>query len=119
MIVRKLNNDKIVIVKLIYTPEQEAKFIEQNSAAGFMSVDSLPHSDAYPFYKNYKWENDTIVVDDIANAAEKLQDDIKEAQAYLNSTDWYYIRKIEEDIAVPEDVITARATAKELIRTSS
>ena len=55
----------------------------------------------------------------VGNAAEKLQDDIKEAQAYLNSTDWYYIRKIEEDIAVPEDVITARATAKELIRTSS
>ena len=119
MIVRKLNDDKIVLVKLIYTPEQEAEFVERNSAAGFMSVETLPHSDAYPFYKNYKWENDTIVVDDVANAAEKLQDDIKEAQEYLDSTDWYYIRKIEEDIAVPADVITARSTAKELIRTSS
>lgn len=119
MIVRRLENNKIVVVKLMYDSAQEQEFVELNASSGFMLVESLPYSEAYPEYHNYKWENDTIVVDDVANAAEKLQDDIKEAQEYLDSTDWYYIRKIEEDIAVPADVITARSTAKELIRTSS
>ena len=35
-----------------------------------------------------------------------------EAQAYLNSTDWYFARKAETGQEVPEDVLTKRAEAR-------
>jgi hypothetical protein len=38
-----------------------------------------------------------------------------EAQTYLNSTDWYYARLAETGQAVPEDVVTKRIEARELL----
>ena len=37
------------------------------------------------------------------------------SQAYLASTDWYITRHAETAVAVPADVTTARATAREAI----
>ena len=36
----------------------------------------------------------------------------KEATNYLNSTDWYYIRKLETGAAIPDDIITKRTEAR-------
>ena len=38
-----------------------------------------------------------------------------ESMAYLGSTDWYVIRNAETGVAVPDDVTTARAEAREAI----
>ncbi len=46
----------------------------------------------------------------------KRAQDIAEAKVYLNSTDWYYVRKIEENIDVPIDVVNKRKVAKDLLR---
>jgi hypothetical protein len=35
-----------------------------------------------------------------------------EATAYLNSTDWYVIRKAETGEAIPADVVSARQAAR-------
>ena len=35
-----------------------------------------------------------------------------EARAYLTSTDWYIIRKMETGTAVPEDILIARQAAR-------
>ena len=37
------------------------------------------------------------------------------SQAYLDSTDWYITRHAETGVAVPADVTTARAAAREAI----
>jgi hypothetical protein len=37
------------------------------------------------------------------------------SQAYLDSTDWYITRHAESGVAVPADVTTARAAAREAI----
>lgn len=45
--------------------------------------------------------------------AEQLQAEINaEAKAYLASTDWYVVRQAETGIAVPADVVEARAEAR-------
>ena len=45
--------------------------------------------------------------------AEQLQQELNaEALAYLASTDWYVIRLQETGIAVPQDVLDARAKAR-------
>lgn len=40
---------------------------------------------------------------------------IAEAQAYLDSTDWYVIRQTETGVAVPEDVTARRQQARDAI----
>ena len=47
---------------------------------------------------------------------EQIEAEIKaEAQAYLNSTDWYVTRKFERGIEIPSDVSTKRAEAIEVL----
>lgn len=48
--------------------------------------------------------------------AQELSEAISKAKTLLSDTDFYVIRKMEEDIAIPADVITARAEAKQLLR---
>ena len=67
MIIRKLENNKIVVIELGYNAEQEQEFIELNQTGGFMLVDGVPYSEAYPEYSNYKWESSSIAVDDVEN----------------------------------------------------
>ncbi len=38
-----------------------------------------------------------------------------EAQAYLNSTDWYVVRFAETGVAIPQEVTDKRAEARELL----
>lgn len=45
------------------------------------------------------------------------QEHINELQSYLTSTDWYAVRLAETGVAIPEDVVTARASAREEIST--
>ena len=39
----------------------------------------------------------------------------QESRSYLTSTDWYAIRESETGVAVPDDVIQARADAREAV----
>ena len=39
----------------------------------------------------------------------------QEAQAYLDSTDWYVTRKSETGVAIPQEVLTKRAECRELL----
>jgi len=39
---------------------------------------------------------------------QKRESEIKEALNYLNSTDWYYTRKLETGKEVPKDVVSKR-----------
>lgn len=45
------------------------------------------------------------------------QERINELQAYLTSTDWYAVRMAETGVAIPQDVVTARASAREEVST--
>lgn len=45
------------------------------------------------------------------------QERINELQAYLKSTDWYAVRYAETGVAIPEDVASQRASAREEIST--
>ena len=42
---------------------------------------------------------------------------IDELQDYLTSTDWYAVRLAETGVAIPDDVVTARSSAREEIST--
>lgn len=45
-----------------------------------------------------------------------LEQKIAEAQAYLNSTDWYYARKAETGEEISVEVVAKRVEAREFIR---
>lgn len=41
---------------------------------------------------------------------------VRDYQVYLDSTDWYYARKLEIAEAVPDDVVKKRIEARDFIR---
>lgn len=51
-------------------------------------------------------------------AQQELQVKLQTAQAYLNSTDWYYARKAETGEDVPVEVVEKRIVSRQLIRDS-
>lgn len=62
-------------------------------------------------------EFNQIIVDINTPTEEQvLEQKIAEAQAYLNSTDWYYARKAETGEDVPVEVVAKRVEAREFIR---
>ena len=64
----------------------------------------------YEFY-NVDGTPDLVKID--AEATKKAQEAINtEALAYLASTDWYVIRLQETGVAVPQDILDARASAR-------
>jgi len=83
MIIRKLENNKIVVIELGYNTEQEQEFIELNQTGGFMLVDGVPYSEAYPEYSNYKWESDAVVVDDVENEKQHIAKQVQEYSYFL------------------------------------
>lgn len=113
MIVRKLEDDKVVVIALGYTDTQEQEFITNNPTGGFMLIDSLPEQP--DFGQNYKWSGSAVVVDTVANAADAQLVVNTESLAYLTSTDWYVIRKADTGVAIPVDVLTKRQEAREAI----
>lgn len=44
---------------------------------------------------------------------------VQEARSYLDSTDWYCARQVDEGTPVPDDIKTKRAAAREVIRQSA
>jgi len=113
MIVRILNNNRVVPIELGYNSEQEQEFIELNGSNGFMIANSLPYSTEYPEYSNYKWENDSIVVDDEANEKQFISDKVKEYKEYLNSTDFKMTADYDQDTT---EVRVLRQQARDYIR---
>jgi hypothetical protein len=52
----------------------------------------------------------------LAPTPEQLVEQSKaEAKAYLSSTDWYVTRMSETGVAIPADILEARAKARELL----
>ena len=48
---------------------------------------------------------------DLEKKEKLLQQDQIDSQKYLDSTDWYIIRKLEREIEIPNDVKNKRAQA--------
>ena len=113
MLVRKLDTNKVVIIDLRYTPAQEQKFLNVNQNNGYMVVTSLPYSEAYPEYSNYKWENNSIVIDDIENEKQYVRYRVQEHKDYLNQTDFKMTSDYDQDVT---EVKVLRAEARTFIR---
>jgi|13_taG_2_1085334.scaffolds.fasta_scaffold05409_3 hypothetical protein len=113
MIVRRLDNNKIVVVELGYDSTQEQEFIELNEASGFMCIDSLPYSNAHPEYNNCKWENNQIVVDDVENEKQYIAKQVQEYKDYLTVTDFKMTADYDQDTT---DVKILRQQARDFIR---
>jgi len=113
MIVRRLENNKIVVVELGYNSDQEKEFVDLNTSSGFMLVDSLPYSEAYPEYNNCKWENDSIVVDDVENEKQHIAKQVQDYKDYLTATDFKMTADYDQDVT---EVRTLRQQARDYIR---
>lgn len=113
MIVRRLENNKIVVIELGYDSAQEQEFVELNASSGFMLVESLPYSEAYPEYHNCKWENDTIVVDDVENEKQHIAKQVQDYKDYLTATDFKMTADYDQDTT---EVRTLRQQARDFIR---
>jgi hypothetical protein len=117
MIVRKLDDDKVVVIALDYTASQEQAFIVSNPNGGFMQIDNLP--DQPDFGQNYKWSGSEVIVDEAANMVATQLITKKNSLAYLASTDWYVTRQSETDVAVPQAILTLRAEARAAVVTGA
>lgn len=111
MIIRKIEDNKIVIIDVGYTISQEAKFIEKNPTGNFMLVDSLPPS----IFQKWKEVAGVIVVDTEEESIVEQAIRNKENRSYLSSTDWYVTRNTETGVEIPADILTKRQTAREAI----
>jgi len=116
MIVRKLPTGKVVHIELGYNQEQKEEFIRMNPTGGFMKVDSLPYSIDYPEYSNYKWQNDTVVIDDAENEKQYVSDKVQEYKKYLAATDYKMAADYDKDVT---EVKELRQKAREYIRLNS
>lgn len=67
--------------------------------------------------KRYIPTSEEIAQQQAEEARVVLVQQLAEAQAYLNSTDFYYARFLETGEAVPEEVVAKRVEARELINT--
>ena len=52
------------------------------------------------------------IYDSLEVAVKEMSKTQINAKRYLDSTDWYTCRKIDSDIAIPEEIIDARQTAR-------
>lgn len=113
---------------------------DERVAVYFQSIDKVKYdrgfdSDGYPILLEYALQEDGTrfskynvvadeegvyqpdlegIQDDLDSQA--LQESINEAQTLLNDTDFYVIRKFEEDIDIPLDIVQSRIDAKQLLR---
>jgi hypothetical protein len=111
MLIRKLEDNTVVVISLGYTYEQEQQFIAINPTGNFSIVDTLPDS----LYSKWKEVDGVIVVD--ADTENKVMQDNENDnnRAYLVETDWYITRNTETGVAIPADILTKRQTAREAI----
>lgn len=61
-------------------------------------------------------KSEVEVLTDEELKAQELNKKFKEAQGYLNSTDWYCSRLVDEGTEIPEDIKQKRADARKIIR---
>ena len=115
MIIRKLENNKVVVIELGYNTEQEQEFMELNQSGGFMLVSELPYSEAYPEYSNYKWESGLVVVDDVENEKQHIAKQVQEYKDYLAETDFKMTADYDQDTT---EVSELRQEARAFIRSN-
>lgn len=86
MIVRNVNGKLVFITEI---GKSEDEFLEKNPTGGFFKIndDDIPYSR----YGNYKWENDTVVVDDAKEAEQAAKQ--------------YQLDRVYPDIAEQLDMI--------------
>ena len=88
-----------------------------------MYYDSKNDYTAYPHQKHNPTSNRTNNHNYIANDGSSktvtleltAEEKVAGAHAYLNSTDWYVVRKADTGKAIPEDVTTKRIEARQTI----
>jgi hypothetical protein len=111
MLIRKLEDNTVVVISLGYTHEQEQQFIVINPTGNFSIVDTLPDS----LYGKWK-EVDGVIVADTDAENKFMQDNENDSnRAYLVETDWYITRNTETGEAIPVDILTKRQSAREAI----
>jgi hypothetical protein len=113
MIVRRLENNNIVVIELGYDSIQEQEFVDLNQSSGFMRIDSLPYSNAYPEYNNCKWEDGQIVVNDIENEKQYIAKQVQDYKDYLTVTDFKMTADYDQDTT---EIATLRQQARDFIR---
>lgn len=59
--------------------------------------------------------NPILVDPPLPTEEEIIKQKIRDSEAYLNQTDWYLIRYYETGKAVPKNVVTKRANAREYL----
>lgn len=94
MIIRIVENNKVIVLNHI-TQQDEELFMQTNGEhLGFRQVSNLPDS---PF-ANYLWDETTesVVVDEDADALEVEKRTNQQSRDFLNSTDWQVIRELEK-----------------------
>jgi len=111
MLIRKLEDNTVVVISLDYTDEQEQQFLDANPTGGFSVVSGLPHS----LYSKWKEVDGVVVVDNEAEAKVTQDNENANNRAYLASTDWYDIRAAATGVPTPQDILDKRAAAREAI----
>ena len=114
MIVRKLDNDRVVIIQLGLDPSQEEEFISINQTGGFMLIDNLPEQPEMGL--NYRWDGTTVVIDVQANESEAVINKILKYKNYLNDTDFKMTSDYDQDVT---EVLELRTEAREFIRVNT
>ena len=89
MIIRILNNNKVVPINIGLDPSQEDEFLEKNPNLGFLKVESIPS------YKHLKMSNGEIVEDEEAVLKENQEMINQHARDQLSNSDWKVIRELE------------------------
>lgn len=56
------------------------------------------------------------IISDEEIALMEIKENLKKHDAYLKDTDWYYIRKIERNIDVPNEIVVLRNEAIKYIQ---
>jgi hypothetical protein len=97
---------KIPFDGVIYTPENAP----QNSYSLLKEDGSLMDVACVELVNGVLIENETLKNQLIQQENQKNIN--KQARAYLASTDWYVIRKEETGVAIPQEILDARAAAR-------
>jgi len=117
MIVRKLDNDRVIVIHLGLDPSQEEEFISINQTGGFMLIDNLPEQPEMGL--NYRWDGSNVVVDEETNSVDLITLKVESYRAYLNSTDFKFTTDYDNADGDVEETATLRGEAREYIRTNA
>lgn len=114
MIIRIIENNKVVVLNHI-TQQDEELFMQTNGEhLGFRKINSLPDSP----YANYLWDetNQLVIVDEEADAVEVQRNLDKQSREFLNSTDWKVIRELERLYLSDTDLHAERQEVRDSIQ---